>query len=274
MMFGSQDLSVMVNECEKNEWNLEFSSGIPFFSEAKKIFINSKIEKLAHNYFPAPKTPFILNLGSSNDEIRKKSIFHCKQGLNLAKKTNGPFFSAHAGFCVDPSEEMLGKKFTYNKLINRDLNKKLFIKSLKEINEYAMNINKLFLFENNVLTIENKGKDNPLLCCDSNEIIEIMESVNSNHIGLLLDTGHLKVSSNTLERKHKDEVINLKSFIRAIHHSDNDSINDLNNMIDDKYWFWEYSNDFTQIANIIEVKCKTKNDIKNQINIFSKNGIY
>lgn len=274
MMFGSQDLSITVDECEKKDWNLEFSSGIPFFHDAKKIFFNSKIQKLAHNYFPAPENPFVLNLGSSNDEIRKKSIFHCKQGLNLAKKSNGSFFSAHAGFCVDPSEEMLGKKFNYNNKINRVLNKKLFIKSLKEINEYAMSINSVFLFENNVLTIENNGKSNPLLCCDSSEIIEIIESVNSNHIGLLLDTGHLKVSSNTLGKKLKDEFLNLKSFINAIHHSDNDSITDLNNMVNNKYWFWEYSNDFAHIANIIEVKCRTKNDIQNQINIFSKNGIY
>tara|TARA_B100000780_G_scaffold59085_1_gene37700 strand:- start:165 stop:1013 length:849 start_codon:yes stop_codon:yes gene_type:complete len=274
MVFGSQDLSLTVNECEKNKWNLEFSSGIPFVLEAKKIFYESKIQKLAHNYFPAPRIPFVLNLGSSNNEIRKKSILHCMAGLDLTKKTNGNFFSAHSGFCIDPLENMLGRKFIHNIKIDRELNKNLFINSLEEINDYALKTDTLFLIENNVLTTDNNNKINPLLCCDSDEIIEILELMNSNNIGLLLDTGHLKVSCHTLKKSLKEEFIKLKSYVNAIHHSDNDSINDLNNMINTDYWFWEHSKDFVEIINIIEVKCNSKNDIRNQINIFLKNGVY
>ena len=273
MVFGAYNLTKIVKDCENNGWNLEFSSGLPYISEANEIFIKSKIQKIAHNYFPAPKTPFILNLGSSNDEIRSKSILHCKQGLNLVKKTRGPFFSAHAGFCIDPSPEMLGGKFIYKSNIDRDLNKKQFIKSLKEISDYAMKINMLFLFENNVLTIDNKNKTIPLLCCESNEIIEILNEIDSNHIGLLLDTGHLKVSCNTLKKNLEEEFMILKNYVYAIHHSDNDSLNDQNRMLDDSYWFWKFCKFFKENINVLEVKCNSNNDIQSQIDLFLKNGI-
>ena len=40
---------------------------------------------LIHNYFPPPKKNFILNLGSTNENIRLQSVNLCKGAINLCK---------------------------------------------------------------------------------------------------------------------------------------------------------------------------------------------
>lgn len=254
---------------QKNNWALEFSSGMPYSSNMEKIFLDAPIKKFAHNYFPAPEIPFVLNLASGNDSIRTTSIEHCKQGLALSKKAGAPFFSAHAGFCVDPSPDELGRKLNLSKSYNRAEHWRLFIESVGEISEAAGKMGLRFLIENNVLAQVNIHPDgsNPLLCCDADEMIRLLNEVNSFNLDLLIDTGHLKVSAQTLGFDKDRAVEKLTDKAGCIHHSDNDGGFDTNDKMQEDYWFLKHMDKFANIVHVIEVKKLNEDEVIQQIKV-------
>ena len=171
-----------------------------------------------------------MNLGSVNEQIRKQSIAHCIQGLYLSKQSGAEYFSAHAGFCIDPNPEQLGEQLDVNIPISRAENWNLFITSIKEVLVEAEKLNVSFLIENNVTAKFNLRNDEQevLFCSRPEEMIKLIKEINSNKFGLLLDTAHLKVSSKTLHFDLESAVNTIKSFVKYIHHSDNNGEKDTN----------------------------------------------
>jgi len=262
----------VISMAHKNNWALEFSSGMPYRPDMEKIFLEAPVKKYAHNYFPAPQTAFVLNLASSNTDIRETSVKHCLHGLELAKKAGSPFFSAHAGFCVDPAPSELGTKLDLSRPYSRSEHWRHFITSVKEISEAAGKMGLRFLIENNVLAPVNVHPDgsNPLFCCGANEMIKMLNEVNSFHLDILLDTGHLKVSAQTLGFD-KDEAVNKLLYkVGCVHHSDNDGAFDTNDKLSAGYWFLKHMHKFATSVHVIEVKKLTEEEINAQIKILSQ----
>lgn len=272
--FEGQAIGDIIEICVKESFALEFSSGLPFNSKMIQIYREAKVKRMPHNYFPAPDIPFVLNLASKNSEIRSLSIEHCIQGLNLAKHSNSPFFAAHAGFCIDPKPFELGKKINYDEEFEREDHFDLFLESISLILEHARNIGVKFLIENNVIShfnLTETGK-NPLLCCDSNDIISIFAKVKNDYFGLLLDTAHLKVSCNTLDLSLEEEIRLISKFINGIHHSDNDGIKDSNEGLTEDYWFLKFMPLFKEIPQVLEVKNISLKNIKEQFQLLKLYG--
>lgn len=255
-----------------HKWALEFSSGMPYREDMTSLFLSAPVRKYAHNYFPAPKVPFVLNLASSDQVIRETSVEHCLQGLELSKKGGAPFFSAHAGFCIDPHPDELGRKLNLSKPVDRAGNWKHFIASLLRITEAAEKMDMKFLVENNVLAPVNVHPDgsNPLFCCDPEEMIKMLNEVNSFHLDLLIDTAHLKVSSQTLGFDKDAAMQKLYNKVGCIHHSDNDGSFDTNDKLPDDYWFMAHMNHFKEIVHVLEVKKLTEQEVNQQLNILKK----
>ena len=249
-----------------NNYNIEFTSSMKYSSTLLKDFLNLKIKKSLHNYFPPPKKEFVLNLASINENIRSKSIDHCINGLKIANEIKSSFYAAHAGFCLDPNYNELGNKINFNINFDRGLNKSIFIDSVKKILNATKDLDVNFLIENNVISKKNLNNNlNPLLCCESSEIIWLFNSINSSKFGLLLDTAHLKVSCKTLNKNLDNEFNLIRPFIMGIHHSDNDGNNDTNMSLSKKYWFLKYLNYFDNIPQVIEVKNLDENKINDQL---------
>ncbi|MFN6038013.1 MAG: GNAT family N-acetyltransferase, partial [Bacteroidota bacterium] len=120
LAFAGLPAEEIISLCEKENLSLEFSSGMSYREDMESQFEKCRTIKYAHNYFPAPAVPFVLNLASNNEEIRKKSIEHCINGIRLSYKSGAKFFSAHAGFCIDPSPEELGNPLERKKIENRE----------------------------------------------------------------------------------------------------------------------------------------------------------
>ena len=200
-----------------------------------------KTNILLHNYYPPKKKSFVINLASSNKQIQKKSFNMIKQAIYYTNKIGSKFYSFHAGFLLDPSPKLLGKKFGKIRLYDKNLSIKIFVKNIKILSKYAKKKNVILLIENNVITKKNLEifKKNPLLMCDYNETIKIFKKLPSN-VKLLLDVGHLKVSAKTLGFNKIDFIKKLKKKIFAAHLSENDSINDLNLPVQNNSWFWPY----------------------------------
>lgn len=269
MSFGSKSPEEIVTIAKQNNWSIEFSSGMPYREDMEAFYLNSSVKRMPHNYFPSPKTPFVLNLASSDSLILEKSIQHCKKLLQLAKKSASPFYAAHAGFCVDPIPSQLGKTIEYLPNFNKEINKQIFINSIRSLVEFAEEIDMIFLIENNVIAPFNlhEGVENPLLCCSGDDIKWLFDQIESKHFGLLLDTAHLKVSASTLQLNLDVELKKISPFIKALHHSDNDGKQDNNEPITKDYWFFPVLKEFNHLIQVIEVKNISEHKIKQQINI-------
>jgi hypothetical protein len=184
----------IVTIAKERGWSLEFSSGLAYREDMERLYLEAPVPKMPHNYFPAPQSPFVLNLASTDHEIRERSIRHCVHGLELANASGAPFFSAHAGFCIDPAAEQLGNTISFTGSIDREKSKTLFKQSVMSILNTARALHTPFLVENNVLAGFNYiNHINPFLCCESTEIEWIYTAINDAYFGILLDTGHIKV---------------------------------------------------------------------------------
>ncbi|MFD2872528.1 sugar phosphate isomerase/epimerase family protein [Mucilaginibacter ximonensis] len=263
-----------ITKIAKNEGlSIEFSSSFAYDANLVSGYKKSDINKMVHNYFPVPEVPFVLNLASADENIRAASVKHCIENIYLTKASAAPFFAAHAGFCVDPKPEELGKKIDYRTEFNKQEHLQIFTQSLTEILMVAEKAEVKFCFENNVITKFNMhGNINPLLCCESSEVIAVIRQLNHPNLGFLLDTAHLKVSCNTLGIDRDEQIKQLKPYITAIHHSDNDGLTDTNNKIDNQYWFLKHQKGFANIPQVIEVKNLSVPEIKEQISLLQNYG--
>ena len=275
LAFAKKTREEIVVLAKENDWTIEFSSSFPFQEDMIDFFNKADIKRLAHNYFPAPKEPFVINLASANEEIRKCSIEHCIQGLQLSKKCGATFFSAHAGFCIDPDPYQLGKQLDVNVAIDRDLNWKLFLDSVQIILLEAERLGLTFLIENNVTAKFNLRDDRQevLFCSRPEEMTKLVTEISSERFGLLLDTAHLKVSSQALGFNVEEAVEKIKPYVKYIHHSDNDGESDTNESISSDYWFLPFMNQFKDCTHILEVKNITTNQIKHQLSIMDSYGL-
>lgn len=260
----------MIKIAVDNNLAIEFSSSFSYNENAEIQYCNADIKRMPHNYFPAPKVPFVLNLASKNPNLRRLSVDHCKNGLRLAKHSRSPFFAAHAGFCVDPAPQDLGRIIHSDSSLDKDYYWELFCDSIRDILDMADVLEIDFLIENNVLAPFNYLSNfNPFFCCESIEVTRLMMSVQHPRLGLLLDTAHLKVSCNTLSLNLDEECIRLYPFIKGVHHSDNNSLEDNNMPIADNYWFLKHLAHFKNYAQVVEVKHLDLQMIKDQCNILT-----
>ena len=258
--------------CRKFNIGIEYSSGISHNIKNLTHFQKHLIKSCLIITSP-PEDEFVLNLASKNEIVRKRSIDHCIHNLKICSTNNTKFYAAHAGFCLDPSYDQLGKEIVVKSNFNREEYFKLFLISIKEILDVAEELQVLFLIENNVLSdINFKANNyvNPFLCCDSDDIIRLFESKKSNFFGLLLDTGHLKVSSKSLNLDLLKEYNKIKKFIRAIHHSDNDGLKDSNQIITKDYWFLDYIDEFQNLSHVIETKNMSESSIEKTLNLLNR----
>jgi sugar phosphate isomerase/epimerase len=180
-----------------------------------------------------------------------------------------PFFSAHAGFCVDPNPDELGRKLVLLKPIDRKKHWTLFIDSLKIITTKVQELGIKFLIENNVLAAVNVHPDgsNPLLCCDADEMLQMLQEVAHPSLGLLIDTAHIKVSANTLKFNAGEAIKKMAEKILCVHHSDNDGSFDTNDKVTNTYWFLQHMAHFKNITHVLEVKKLNEEEVKQQLNI-------
>tara|TARA_B100000795_G_scaffold212669_1_gene166311 strand:- start:772 stop:1623 length:852 start_codon:yes stop_codon:yes gene_type:complete len=252
--------------------NIELSAGKYEKNIEKKIISLKKNQNLfLHNYFPRPQKDFILNLCSTNPEIRKKSYNHVINGINLSSKIKAKCFSFHAGFLLDPNILEIGKKFKKTNMRNKSDALKDFIKIVNKLAKYAKERKIILLIENNVLTNQNLKtfKKNPLLMTDHKDAIKIMNTTPKN-VCLLLDVAHLKVSSRTLGFSKAEFIKKCNKWIKVYHLSDNNGHFDTNDDVKNNSWFWKYLKK-DAIYYSLEIKFKSIAQLKKQINMTLSN---
>jgi sugar phosphate isomerase/epimerase len=247
---------------------IEFSSGVQYEEDLERKFMEAKCEKYIHNYFPIPKESFVLNLASLNDDIWRRSVDHGIRAITLAGKSQVPFYSIHAGFCLDPNPNELGEKITGPKeSMPRAHHWEAFLKAINILLIEAEKRNVDLLVENNVIIEKNlvNNRQSPLLVSDPQEAEKILATIKSKRFGFLLDTAHLKVSAQTMKYDPEAFIGIIQKRTKGIHHSDNNGWVDNNQPLEDDYWFLAHMSKFKDLYHVIEVNNISPADMKTQM---------
>jgi len=190
---------------------------------------------LIHNYFPPPRESFILNLSSPDEAIRRRSLDFVLAALDLAARLDAPYYSVHAGFVVDPLE-MGPTSFRFPPLPSPDEPRRAmerFIETIKPAVSHAESVGVGLLVENNVCPADLRGK---LLLQTADEFHELLDACPSASLGVLLDTGHLKVAARTFGFECADFVDALGPYVKVVHIHDNDGRLDTHEPIGPGSW--------------------------------------
>ena len=232
-----------INFCGNlSDKNVELSAPHPKESldQIERTLINFKkkgFNFVLHNYFPPPKKSFVLNIASDEKKVQKNCSELILNALSLSEKIGASVYGIHAGYL---SKAIEGKDGTF--IFDKNQN---YLETLKRSSQFINSINKYFEKNKIKLLIENLFpgvKVNSSLFCTFEQIKELMDLIPDN-VGLLLDLGHLNISSNFFKfskQSFLDKYIsNYKDRLLEIHISENNGIKDEHLTL--KQDSWQYS---------------------------------
>lgn len=259
--FQTRDLEEVVAQALAHGLGIELSSGLSAPDTLDPVFAAlGRIPFLVHNYFPAPDTPFVLNLASTDPEIRRLSMALCQRAIDLCAKLKAPFYSVHAGFALNLRPEDLGQPerqaaLPAGRAVPRQAAYRSFLATVQELACYASARGVGLLVENNVVARENLAADgsSALLLGGPEELAQFCREVGDPGVGLLLDTGHTKVSAATLGIAPERYFAELGPFLKCLHLSDNDGERDTNAPFTDAAWFAPFLKAAASLPMVIEV---------------------
>ncbi len=232
-----------------------------------KILKKYNFNYLIHNYFPAPKKPFIFNLSSPNLEIRSKSLQLAKNAIDLCRKINSPLYTFHSGFTADSKK--VGKDFIKKNVFSRSKALTTFIESIIELKDFANHSGIKIAFEPNIVQKHNliNKKNELLLLAEFDEIELFYKFFKKNQIGILLDLGHTAVTSHWLDFNKDDFVKKCLDKVTAIHISNNNGMKDEHKELTRDCWQVSKLKLFKKKPIILETMNLTIDKIKKNIKI-------
>lgn len=254
--------------------NIELSSGLDY-DENTEIIVNNNAKKfnfLVHNYFPRPKKDFILNLAAQSEKDAIRSMDLAKRAIELVSEANIPVYSLHCGFAFEGTGAELGSSSQLSLKRNKiEQVESDFIKRLQQICEYAKEKNVNLAIENNVVA-EYAAKDYSelYLGVHAKNLLEIVEKVNCDNLGILLDLAHLKVTARNLKLDWLEEAEKLLTKIMVVHISENNSIADENKKLTMNTCFKEFLKKLKNKPIVLEVYNLEPFEIVEQINILEE----
>lgn len=193
---------------------------------------------IVHHYFPPPREPFIVNLASQDATILARSKEQIKKSLEFCQGLGIELLSFHAGFRADPDDNL---RFCQQHVASYEKAFATFVESLEEINGYAQERGVRIAIENNVLSDYNlvDGGNPFLLLCEAEEFERLWQRIPSANVGILLDLGHLRVTSHWLKFDRYQFIDRVKDKVFAIHVHENNGQVDEHRELDETSWCFE-----------------------------------
>lgn len=227
---------------------------------------------LIHNYFPAPRDPFVLNLASLDPDTLARSKAHCLNAIDWCCRLGSPFFSVHSGFALPVEAGDLGNPAAWRAraegmVIDLDASREVFAATVREIADYAAAHGVRLLLENNVVSPELTCDSlvcHGLLLSEGHEVAEFLHNLDHHNVGLLVDVGHTKVSGTALGFELEIFMDAVAEYIDAFHLSDNDGQADTNQMFEADAWFAPYLHAIPDATYVIEVYRLSEEQIRRQ----------
>jgi endonuclease IV len=194
-----------------------------------------------HNYFPAPKKEIVLNLISRNKNNYLLSEKLIKNSLKLAYYTGVNIYGFHPGYLKE--SYIKNNKFYFKNLPyqNYERSYQLFIDRLvKILNKNKKYLKKVQLSLENLFPLPRHEKMSLMNNFDEIEKIFDLKIFKQNKLKLLLDLGHLEISSNLLKFDKNLELDKIlkkyKNRINEVHLSGNNLIEDLHLRVKNNPW--------------------------------------
>ncbi len=244
-VFGRTDLqSVCRTAVEAGLPGLELSGNIQFLEDDRLANIfglyRDQIDLFVHNYFPATKEPFVLNLSLKHHW--RRSLEHCRRAIDLCQTNQLKQYSLHAGFAIDLAPSDLGGRQVNLTAVDFDESGENFFHACQQAADYAHRKGVELLIENNVVASYNcpDGINRRYNFADLEGLPAFIDFFNKHRVGVLLDVGHLQVSAQTLRFDKVEFVRRVRPLIRAVHLSDNNACEDQNLPVTERSWFWEH----------------------------------
>ena len=234
-----------------------------------KLLRQYNFDYIVHHYFPPLENPFIINLASQNKQILKKSIDQIIRSIDFCNDFNIKIFSFHAGFRVDPD---INLKFDLNNITEYQTSFNTFKESVLKIADYAEKKDVKLAIENNVLSKYNlvDGRNKLLLMCEAWEFEKLFQEIKSENLGILLDLGHLKVTSNILKFNANNFIESFKNKIYLVHIHENDGEVDEHKCIKKEDWSLKVVQKYFKsldIPIVLECKCNSKKELNDSLKI-------
>ena len=277
--FRNVKLSSAIEACgSMSNLNVEISAPHPHESidDLKKIlkkYRDQNYNFTFHNYFPAPKKSFVLNIASSEKDTIQACQKMLKDVLTLSFYANSNIYGIHAGYLSKATPQSDGNFQFEEKTYGYE-------KSLERATNFVNAANKDFEKKNVHLLIENLFPSlsrRSSLFCDLKEISEFMQLVPKS-VGLLLDLGHLNISSNLL-KFDREKFINkyLEFFgdrLSEVHISENNGLKDEHLALKKGSWQLEAIKKIKEIKPTLsekriyclEARNSNSQDLKNSLN--------
>lgn len=220
-----------------------------------------KFNTLVHNYFPIPKHPFVINIASSDLEIRSKSIGHVMKALEFCLESKSTLYTFHPGFLQDPlgtGRSPQNYDFNWGDM-QSDFCENLYQKSF----DFMVDSLNLIIERARLLgveiAIETEGsyrKAENLLMQRPEEFEKLFALFTKKDLGINLNIGHLPLASRYFNFKINDFVDLVADRIVAFELSHNDGYDDQHLPLVDNAWYWEIILDkrFSGIKKILEFR--------------------
>ncbi len=229
-------------------------------------------EYIVHNYFPPPRKPFIMNLASQDATILARSRKQVMKSLDFCHSLGIRLLTVHGGFRTDPDDNL---KFSGQAAVPHETAFNTFTESVEEINTYARERGIRIAIENNVLAEYNlvDGQNKILLFCEAEDFTRLWERIPSDNIGVLLDLGHLNVTSHWLGFDRYEFIGEIKNKVFAIHVHDNDGELDEHRPLDETSWCFEIITEqrFSNLPIVLESWKLSPEQVIQQVNLIANN---
>ena len=258
-----KNAAAAIEVCQKiGVRSLELASGLACSSGQWQQVKTSSTDMslILHNYFPAPATPFVLNVASSDKENLQLSLEMAKNAILMSAEVEAPFYSLHAGFAHVLEAGDLGNPDALKArgelaIGQRDAANARFMQSVHLLGDFAATHGIRLLLENNVVAKGSvkSGLDHGLLLVEAQEILDFLADLSHKNVGLLADVGHANVSARSLGFSALEWLEKVMPHVGAFHLSDNDAENDNNQSFDSGSWFMSRVLEKREIPKVIEV---------------------
>ena len=227
-------------------------------------------KKLTHNYFPPSESEFVLNITSSDEQIRRNSINHIKYCIDFSVEIGSDLYTFHPGFRASsafPSKSYSNKQaYDFNFSKNVSTYEKSFeklINSLTEIVGYAKK-------KSIKIAIETEGSlSNPnVLMLERPEEYRDVFSIFKDDLYLNFNIAHSNFASKYHLYNLQDFIEEFYSKILAVEISENDGFKDKHLPITsrDSYIF-KWLKFLPKVPHILEFRNAKKNELQQSITL-------
>ena len=218
-------------------------------------------EDFHHNYFPAPAEPFVLNIASENEDLRKRSVEFAVEALEFADQLDAVFYTLHPGFLSDPeipetTRNNFDFDFSHQETTSEEAAFELMVDSLTEIVKRGKQYSVKLLIESEG-SLTNPGVSLLEKPSQYQKFIKIFGA----DIGINLNVAHSYFSSVFFQYDLKRFLAEVKDQIKACELSHNDKFNDLHLPLSEQSHILEFLDYLPDCPRILEFRRATKQQI-------------